>query len=331
MKKSKKTGAAVLEIEPVKISPTYSEDIEEKKKGKAGGVIHYAVELVGWIWAQMARFVVAYPVKDITPNPNNPRGANPRTDDIRGPITRPLLLTHDGRIVQGHRRHAAAMRQGLPSVMALILPEDTPEEALLELAADHGGEKGLQRVEIARQVSYLTTQGHSEKRIFTLLREALNELNPMQERNATTEYKRHRNFIQQVGRLDELRANGAEAVASEYEKNWQGDGKSKVKASDLNAATKASAEPKERAEVIAELTERLAQVDTPETEAEAKARKLAERLARVVGAAWLEIFQSRSKSAARTTVREYTATIQAEDKENQQKKAKEILVEMAAK
>jgi ParB family chromosome partitioning protein len=72
---------------------------------------------------------------DLTPNPLNPRGPiEPGdVDDLAASIEaqgvlQPLLVTPDGTIVAGHRRHAAALRAGLAEVPVLVRPMTTREQ-----------------------------------------------------------------------------------------------------------------------------------------------------------------------------------------------------------
>lgn len=304
-------GAAVMDAP----APVYSEAIEEKKKD--GSPLKYALAMVGYIWVQLATLVGKFKTADLKPNPNNPRGPKPDTSDLHGPVTRPLLVTADGRIVQGHRRYAHARMIGLETVPALVLPKDTPEDAITQLAADHGGEKGLRRVELARSISYLIKNGHSEKAVFTLLREALNELNPMDKRDATDEYKRHRGFIQQVQRLDTLRATNCGDIAVEYEKNWAGETGARITAADIRAAT-SEAGKEEPEKVREELRAKLAGTVPTMTDEEKEEQKKRDRLSRLIGAAFLVIMVGKpTVTPATVTAREMARVILAAEKATQ--------------
>lgn len=307
-------GAAVMDAPAEKEYNTPT--LETKERG--GKVVKFAVALIGYIWVRLAKFIAAFAVADLKPNPANPRGPKPDTADMSGPITRPLLIAADGRIVQGHRRYAHAKAIGLATVPVLQLPKDTPEDAIVELAADHGGEKGLRRIELARSITHLTSQGHSEKKVFTLLREALNELNPIDPRDPAAEYKRHRGFIQQVGRLDDLRKAGHEVIADEYEKNWDGKGGSLVTARDLTAATAENGK-EDKAEVLATLAEKIANPEpvAVETEDEKKNRTTRERVSRYLQAAWLALIGDDTDAGKVARVMLKTA---AKSKKDEQKK-----------
>jgi ParB family chromosome partitioning protein len=118
--------------------------------------------------------LVALPVADVRPSPNNPRE---HLEDIDGlalsireaGLIQPVIVQQipgqrGFQLVAGHRRHAAVRKLGWPKIPAIIRRDMLPDEELLAMLVENGQRASLDPIEEARALKRLELQGltHAE-------------------------------------------------------------------------------------------------------------------------------------------------------------------------
>lgn len=121
---------------------------------------------------QALQGLVAIPVGQLRPSPNNPRE---RLDDIdalaasirEGGLIQPIIAQripgHTGlQIVAGHRRYAAVLKLGWPKVPVIVRRDLLPDEELLAMLVENGQRAGLDPIEEARAYRKLKAGGFTD-------------------------------------------------------------------------------------------------------------------------------------------------------------------------
>lgn len=116
--------------------------------------------------------LVALPVADIHPSPNNPRTHLDDIEDLAQSIReqgliQPLIVQRipgeaGFRIVAGHRRFAAVQALKWDKVPAIVRRDLLPDEELLAMLVENGQRSSLDPVEEARALARLMKTGQSQ-------------------------------------------------------------------------------------------------------------------------------------------------------------------------
>jgi ParB family chromosome partitioning protein len=121
--------------------------------------------------AQPLTGLMAIPLEQIHPSPNNPRENLTGIDELAQSINeqgliQPLVVQRvpglDGyQIVAGHRRHAACRKIRWHKVPCIVRRDMLPDEELLAMLVENGQRAGLDPIEEARALNRLRLRGMS--------------------------------------------------------------------------------------------------------------------------------------------------------------------------
>lgn len=132
------------------------------------------------------RGLAQVPIGLLAPSPNNPRerltdidelAASMRSHGMIQPIVAQQIPgERQMRIVAGHRRYAAAVRLGWPTVPVIVRREMLPDEELTVMLIENGQRAGLDPIEEARAIKRLVTQGMRKTDIATQIGRSLSHV-----------------------------------------------------------------------------------------------------------------------------------------------------------
>ena len=125
--------------------------------------------------ATMLKGLAAIPIAEVHPSPNNPRDHLADIEDLAASIRevgliQPVVVQQvpgqpGYQVVAGHRRRAALLLLGWPSVPCIIRRDMLPDEELLAMLVENGQRSGLDPIEEARAMRRLVQSGLPEAEV----------------------------------------------------------------------------------------------------------------------------------------------------------------------